>query len=68
MKKELSDCKVEKADLTGKLKMETSELATAKASLYHMNKGSKKLDDISSNQVLDLAKYEISYEHGGCTS
>ena len=68
LKKELIECKAEKADLTGKFKMATSELATTTTSLDHMNKGSKKFDGILSNQVLNSAKHGIGFVHGASTS
>ena len=46
LKKELSDCKAEKVDLRGKLKMALTELDSATASINRMNTGSKKLDEI----------------------
>ena len=46
LKKELSHYKAENVDLIGKLKLTTSELSTAKASLGRMNNGSIKLDEI----------------------
>ena len=68
LKKELSDCKAEKANLTGKLKMEACELVTANASLDRMNKQSKKLDDILSSQVLDSGKHGTGNVHKLFTS
>lgn len=46
LKKELSDCKAEKEDLRGQLKMALTELDSATASIMRMNTGSKKLDEI----------------------
>ena len=60
LKKESSDCKAENVDLIGKLKMTTSELSNAKASLDSMNKGSKKLDEILGAKRLTRQKLEFA--------
>ena len=66
--KELSDCKAEKEDLRGKLKMALTELDSAIASIKWMNTGSKKLDEILGSQKTDKSKFGIGYTHGTSSS
>ena len=68
LKKELSDCKAEKEDLRGKLKMALTELDSATASIKRMNTGSKKLDEILGSQKIDKSKSGIWYTHGASSS
>lgn len=63
LKNELNDCKAGNADLTRKIKIKisTSELETTNAYQDSINKGSKKVDHILSNQVLDSAKHGFGF-------
>ena len=68
LQKELSDCKAEKEDLRGKLKVALTELDFAAASIKRMNTGSKKLDEILGSQKTDKSKFGIGYTHGASSS
>ena len=67
LREELNEYEAKTAYLTGKLKTTLSGLATAKASLDRIDKGSKN-DDILSSQVLDPTKHRIGYLQGTSTS
>lgn len=68
LKKKLSDYKAKKADVTGNLKMPTSELSTAKAYMERMNTGSKKFDDILCTQKLPFDKCGLGFTDSTSTS
>lgn len=54
--------------MSGKLEMATTELASAKVDLNHMNLGSKKLDEILGAQIVSGNKHGLGFDCGAFTS